>query len=106
MLEEKKTEQEENMPDMNDLKKRFEEEDKELDNTNNNNNVPTTNKKVGSRIGLPRPSIFRKSGDRAIKKSAISKRDTGKIKTNPKYKCVDEGSEDGLEVANRMGDDA
>ena len=25
---------------------------------------------------------------------AIAKRDTHKIKTNPRYKCVDEGSED------------
>jgi hypothetical protein len=28
------------------------------------------------------------------KKSKYMKRDTNKIKTNPKYKCVDEGSED------------
>lgn len=36
----------------------------------------------------------------------IAKRDTHKIKTNPKYKCVDDGSEDENEAKNNtMNDD-
>lgn len=35
------------------------------------------------------------------------KRDTNKIKTNPKYRCLDEGSEDENAVSkNNIGDDA
>jgi hypothetical protein len=36
---------------------------------------------------------------------AIIKRDTCKIKTNPKYKCVDEGSEDENEAQKGMNQD-
>jgi len=40
------------------------------------------------------------------KKMSILKRDTQKIKTNPKYKCLDEGSEDENENSkNHLNDD-
>jgi hypothetical protein len=35
----------------------------------------------------------------------IIKRDTKKIKTNPKYKCVDEGSEDENDAAKNINDE-
>ena len=40
------------------------------------------------------------------KKMNILKRDTNKIKTNPKYKCLDDGSEDENDAAkNNINDD-
>ena len=36
---------------------------------------------------------------------SIIKRDTSKIKTNPKYKCVDEGSEDENEAQKTLNED-
>ena len=35
----------------------------------------------------------------------IQKRDTKRLRTNPKYKCVDEGSEDENEPGKDMNDD-
>lgn len=35
----------------------------------------------------------------------IKKRDTKRIKTNPKYKCIDEGSEDENEPAKNINDE-
>lgn len=35
----------------------------------------------------------------------VLKRDTNKIKTNPKYKCLDEGSEDENETTKHNNDD-
>ena len=35
----------------------------------------------------------------------ILKRDTQKIKTNPKYKCVDDGSEDENDAKGAINDD-
>lgn len=40
-----------------------------------------------------------------LKKMVIVKRDTKRIKTNPKYKCVDEASEDENEPGKDMHDD-
>jgi hypothetical protein len=40
-----------------------------------------------------------------LRKIQIIKRDTKKIKTNPKYKCVDEGSEDENEQAKNNNDE-
>jgi hypothetical protein len=42
----------------------------------------------------------------SFKKINIKKRDTPKIKTNPKYKCLDDGSEDENTAAkNNLNDD-
>lgn len=41
-----------------------------------------------------------------FKRMNILKRDTSKIKTNPRYKCLDEGSEDDQETSkNNINDD-
>ena len=40
-----------------------------------------------------------------FKKMNILKRDTQKIKTNPKYKCVDDGSEDENDAKGAINDD-
>ncbi len=43
---------------------------------------------------------------KAFKKMQIKKRDTFKIKTNAKYKCVDDGSEDeNQQSKSNIGDD-
>ena len=40
-----------------------------------------------------------------LKKMAIQKRDTKRIRTNAKYKCIDEASEDENEPGKDMNDD-
>jgi len=55
---------------------------------------PTLNIVKGNSSGAGRQSLFKRNYQKQI-----MKRDTKKIKTNPKYRCKDEGSEDEADAA-------
>lgn len=53
-------------------------------------------KPINNNMLLPDPrKLMYGSRDRSLSQAKTLKRDTQKIKTNPKYKCVDECSDEG-----------
>ncbi len=106
-------------PNMNDLKRGFGEEEKEGNNAEDeedhvlykgngdqnrfkNMNVQQegqdllTDKRIAAPVFHSKNTTNESKG--RMKKMGMIKKDTLKIKTNPKYKCIDEVSNDGDEV--------
>ena len=93
------------LPNMNDFKRGFEEEDKDDFNQEHVLYRPSQvapadgSPEIRGRGGAPSPHRRKSSAESeeppvGYRNMQVVKKDTNKIKTNPKYKCVDEVSGD------------